>query len=270
MGAKGVKIFLWCIGIFFVCAAAQGYAREFPVFDALLYSGKPDLAMRGMSRLAMVYEGALWDNGENRDKLNTLKISAAARRLDPSLVSCIDIEAWPTAGKPDVVRSSIAKYTSVISLIRHERPGLQIGYYGTLPHRDYWRAVRGKGDKGYEDWVRENSNLMRIAEAVDVIFPSLYTFYPDQKGWETYAIENLKEARKYGKPVYAFLWPEYHDSNRIYKGQSIPADFWRLELETCYKYADGVVIWGGWQKQWDEDAAWWVETKKFLQKVRAK
>jgi hypothetical protein len=34
-------------------------------------------------------------------------------------------------------------------------------------------------------------------------------------------------------------------------------------------YADGIVIWGGYQQQWDDNAHWWMETKKFLQKSRS-
>jgi hypothetical protein len=252
----------------FVLPAARGYAKDFPVYDALLYLGKPDLAKQGLRPIAMVYDGALWKSGESRERLNSAKISAVAKSLDPTLLTCVDIEDWPTAGKPELVQSTIAKYVAVISLIRRERSGLRIGYYGILPRNDYHRAIKRRGQREYDEWLLENSMLKEIARAVDVIFPSLYTFYPDPKGWETYAIENLKEARKYGKPVYAFLWPEYHDSNLIYRGQYIPADFWRLELETCYKYADGIVIWGGWQEKWDDNAEWWTETRKFMQKVR--
>ena len=63
-----------------------------------------------------------------------------------------------------------------------------------------------------------------------------------------------------------FLWPRYEENKPTdVTGQYMPADFWRLQLETCRQYADGIVIWGGWQEQWDENAPWWVETKKFLQ-----
>jgi len=99
---------------------------------------------------------------------------------------------------------------------------------------------------------------------VEVIFPSLYTFYNDQKSWDIYAKGMIEEARRYNKPVYVFLWPEFHVSNRILKGKEIPAKFWRHQLELCRGLADGIVIWGGWQERWKEDAPWWIETKAFL------
>ena len=97
----------------------------------------------------------------------------------------------------------------------------------------------------------------------------LYTFYPLSEQWQKYAIENIKQAKIYGKPVYPFLWPQYHDST-IYKGTYIYGALWQLELETCYTYADGAVIWGGWDmiawkpEEWKDDAEWWTVTKKFI------
>jgi hypothetical protein len=259
------------LAVFFLALpAGPAFARSFPLYDALLYSNKPDLTRQGLTPIRMIYSSELWADGESRDKPNGAKITALAKQLDPALLTCVDIEHWPTAGKPELLKSSIAKYTSVLSLIRQQRPSLKLAYYSIVPRHDYWRAVKGKGQNQYDEWLRENIKLKDIGAAVDVILPDLYTFYPDQAGWEKYAIENLKEARKYGKPVYAFLWPMYHDSEPLYAGKYIPADFWRFQLETCLKYADGIVIWGGWQEPWNENAPWWIETKKFMQTLPSK
>src|SRR5205085_1032044 len=79
-----------------------------------------------------------------------------------------------------------------------------------------------------------------LAETVDAVFPSLYTFYrrEDSDGWVTYAKANLEQARRYQKPIYAFLCPRYQNTF-----QDIEADFWRLQLQTCRELADGCVIW---------------------------
>jgi hypothetical protein len=74
----------------------------------------------------------------------------------------------------------------------------------------------------------------------------------------------LIEARRYGKPVYPFLWPTYHNSNKKLTGQLVPGDYWRMELELVHQYADGVVLWGGYKEKWDENAAWWRETQAWL------
>ena len=104
-----------------------------------------------------------------------------------------------------------------------------------------------------QSWKDRNKFFASLANHVDVVFPSLYTFYNDQAGWEQYATANIAEARKYNKPVYAFIWPQYHGSNATIGGQHIAGDYWRKQLETVYQYADGVVIWAGWgwQNDWD-------------------
>ena len=41
-----------------------------------------------------------------------------------------------------------------------------------------------------------------------MIFPSLYTVYDDQGHWLRFAEANMVEARRYGKPVIPFIWPQ--------------------------------------------------------------
>jgi hypothetical protein len=105
--------------------------------------------------------------------------------------------------------------------------------------------------------------MRSLADHCDVILPSLYTFYEDQNGWEINAVDQIREARQYGKPVYVYLWPQFHDSShRAF--QYIEKEYWRRQLELCRREADGVVIWGGNQQTWDENALWWQETLKFM------
>jgi hypothetical protein len=246
-----------------VCASGK---LSFPVFDATFYINKPDLSKDGMSPFNLMYSVKLWNYREKRDLPNIAKIKEVSGKLDVKLVLCVDIEDWPVIGDANVVSSSIDKYTTVASVIRDTNPAVKFGFYGVFPVRDYWRAIGQRGPKQYDTWVQENNRLKPLAEKVDFVFPSLYTFYPDEKQWVNFAIANLKEARKYNKPVYAYLWPQYHDST-IYKGRHIPGSYWRLQLETCLKYADGIVIWGGHDEHWDEDAPWWIETKRFLKEI---
>jgi hypothetical protein len=51
-------------------------------------------------------------------------------------------------------------------------------------------------------------------------------------------------------------------------GKYLPVDFWRCQLETLYKHADGVVIWGGYRCDWQLNFPWWKETIKFLKKIQ--
>jgi len=263
--------------------AFQAYAKSpsekkrFRVFDATLYSGKPDLTIYDIQPIHIIYAGKLGSDWlKTPERLPVIEsVQQVAREVKAKAdLAIIDIEHWPLQGNSGLVQGSVKKYTTVLQTFREAAPDLLLGYYGAPPVRDYWRAVKDPSHHEHSAWMAENDQLKPLANAVDIFFPSLYTFYPDQAGWKKYAIAQIEEARRYGngKPVYVFLWPQYHDSNHLLSGQYLPADFWRLELETAQKYADGIIIWGGWGSHnrpaaWDEEAAWWKVTKEFMKSI---
>jgi hypothetical protein len=243
--------------------------KSFVVFDGTLYSYKPDLSLYGIRPITIAYAGKFGpDWYKQADRLPDLQaVQTIAREAQQKGYAVVlDIEHWPLKGSPDLVRDSLTKYLTVLKWFQEAAPGLSVGYYGAPPIRDYWRAIKDQSSQERKSLMGENDQIRPLAAAVNVLFPSLYTFYPDQAGWKTYAIAQIEEARRYGsgKPIYVFLWPQYHDSNRTLGGQYLPADYWLLELETAKQYADGIVIWGGWRAKWDENAPWWETTKKFM------
>jgi hypothetical protein len=199
---------------------------------------------------------------------------AARRARREASVAFLDIEHWPLKGDARIVEENVRRYHVVAQWFRETVPGFRFGYYGVPPLRDYWRAMKPPNSPDRRSWMEDNDRLVELASTVDIFFPSLYTFYNDQAGWRKYAIAQIGEARRYGggKPVYVFLWPQFHDSNRSLRGMDLSPDFWKLELETAYEYADGIVIWGGGgddnrPKNWDEQAPWWKVTKSFLARL---
>jgi len=236
--------------------------RGFVVFDALLYKGKPDLQALGMPRMIQVNSphGVTRQDGVVDDQVrSTLK-----DWHDYKGAIFLDYEIWWTFHVPEAeVSASIAKLAQTLHLAHQSAPAAQIGYYDIIPCWDYWGIVKNDQAK-IQEWQNCNARISELADHVDMVMPSLYTFYNDPQGWDTYAAALLSAARRYHKPVYAFLWPEFHESNRLLKGHNLPGNFWRHELDFCKSRADGVVIWGGWQEQWDENADWWIETKRFL------
>jgi hypothetical protein len=238
-------------------------APRFQVFDALLYSGRRDLSRYGIQPLPTLYN--LWRPQSPHGAIDYTAMRAALGAL-PNWASLyfIDIEYWPLLQvSPSVRDSSISKFLEVAKIARSARPGARFGFYNVAPIGTYW-AILMQQSKEYPEWLRANRALDPLAAMVDVLFPSLYTFYNEPGGWMTVAQGILAEARRYGKPVYPFLWPEFHDSNRQLAGQVIPADFWAAQLRFCRENADGVVLWGGYQHQWDENAAWWQTTREAL------
>lgn len=266
---------IWAV---FALSQASGQSpaspKPFLVFDATLYANKPDLSLHGIRPITLAYAGNFgpdWHRYPNRlpDPGAVQAVARDAQQKGHRVV--LDIEHWPLEDSPSVVRESLSKYLSVLSSFRSAAPGLSLGYYGAPPLHDYWRAIEDIASPERRSWMAANDQTRSLAGAVDALYPSLYTFYPDQAGWKAYAIAQIEEARRYGegKPVYVFLWPQYHESNSAIGGSYLPADYWRLELETARQYADGIVIWGGWGNDnrptnWDENAAWWQVTRGFM------
>jgi hypothetical protein len=254
-------------------------ARTFIVFDGTLYRNKPDLSKFGVKPITIIYGHEFWEPGRNLDPLPTRAHvrEVAARVSAQGIPAVIDIEHWPTSPSVHKVsvataQESVVKYETVLNWFREAAPGLPVGLYGIIPMIDYWRAIEPPASPAHVAWMADSERALSLVGVVDALFPSLYTFYADREGWVAYATAQLLEARRLaaGKPVYVFLWPQYHNSNPLVGEHYLPAAYWTLELETVRKYADGVVVWGGWAGDgpaaWDDKAGWWIATKEFLAK----
>jgi hypothetical protein len=123
-------------------------------------------------------------------------------------------------------------------------------------------------EKRFQEWRAANAHLAPLIRKIDYLFPSLYTNYEQfdsdtgtaEHGWRNSAEAILAEAKTYGKPVYPFVWPQFHEGAGKRAYEYLPIDFWKKELEFVRANADGVVLWawGGYLKErWDDDAPWW-------------
>lgn len=270
------RTFLASAAVSFALAAAHcrfitpiaGAAEQPHAFDArnaMRFANLPDLTRYGLKDVTVVYASELWPKKASRSEPDLSFIRSETiprvRRKAKDLV-VIDVEHWDLTGTSSgEIERSIRRYMDVLDTFRTHMPGIRHGLYSMVPIRNYWTPVRGNTEE-LARWRGENERLKPIAEVSDVIFPSLYTFYEDRDGWLTYANANIAEAKQYGRPVYPFLWPQYHTS-----WKPIDRDFWRLQLETVYDNADGMVIWtpAKGKPRWNPEAPWWQETVDFLQ-----
>jgi len=242
---------------------ARADPPPFTVFGAV--ASWPDLTAYGVRRLPMAYQSSLITSGLP-DETKVRSAIGAQADLGVSRV-CLDIEAWPVdnVSDPDFAVSA-GKFNQVMTWAHDEEPGLRLGWYGLLPRRDYWSPVLGNT----AGWYADNARRDVIADEVDDLYPSIYTFYTDQTGWVTYANANMDQAGIYGKPGYVFLWPKYHPSAPVdIRGTYLAAAYWRLQLETVLAHhqstgstIQGLVIWD--DSPWDASADWWAETQAFL------
>jgi hypothetical protein len=85
---------------------------------------------------------------------------------------------------------------------------------------------------------------------------------PYAMSWQIYAEQNISEARKFGKPVYAWISPSFKGEGVDYLEQ----DFFRWELEILRPLVDGIVIFEPMTATGDEQGqtGWWVALADFM------
>lgn len=260
--------------IIFIFYASSVYCSGFTIYDGTLYYDKPNFSRYGVVPASILYSSVIWLNNDSRSSLPTQKsLNLIRNKFFKDKFVILDVEHWRLIGDDSQVSLNLKNYIELIACIRHVLPNSTIGYYGLPISRDYWRAIGSENSNKYKEWQNENDRLAILADHVDVAFPSLYTFYDDPESWVAYAKANIAETRRIapGKRIVVFLWPRYHDSNKLIGGKEISDEFWRIQLETARKYADGIVLWGGWGEdgakgpsRWNENASWWNVTKQFI------
>jgi hypothetical protein len=133
---------------------------------------------------------------------------------------------------------------------KEDRPGMPVGLYGVQPfRRDYW-GVAGRSAQQIDGTHHSDAELWQYIDPhVDFYIASVYVFY-DDPGSIFYLAANVEEncqrTRRYGnKPVYAYEWLRYHDSNKKLAGQELAP--YLIEAMAVVPYfcgAKGVVLWG--------------------------
>lgn len=246
--------------------------RGFRIFNATLYAGQPDLRPLGIHPIHVIDRG-IWRDGEGRTSLpSRSKVAELVRSLPRDGAPIVmDFEDFHLNRGAEERAFGLSRLIAIAAAFRAAAADREIGFYGYLPQRDYWRAIQNPRSAAHKAWQQENSAVAPLERQVDLLFPSVYTFYPDVKGWELYARAQICEARRLSdKPVYVFLWPDYHPGGNEAPSSPLPAAFWRRQLVLARELADGVVIWGGWdfprnrRKTWGPEEAWWNETRLFM------
>ncbi|MFA7231208.1 MAG: hypothetical protein WC071_08045, partial [Victivallaceae bacterium] len=262
------------------------------------YRDKGDMSTYGMKSYTLVFNA--WPKhlrGAEKKKAHETPpsdehIASLVKNITVAKSPVIyDIEHWPldirksvkTVADDDIstasnkaVDASMDKMIHIISESKKVNPNVKYGYYACVPLREYWTPVKNNPEK-MKQWHEANDYLKPLADSVDVICPSLYAFYADHDGWVKYAKANIAEAKRLanGKPVYAYLWPKYHNSNKESGKKFIDGNFWKLQLETVYNSGiDGVIIWDSplvvnnpADKVWNPNREWWKETVSFLKRI---
>jgi len=252
-------------------SCARPAARPFRIFDATAYVGRPDLSRYGIEPIHIVDRG-LWPEGAGRsgppDPALVRRYVESLPRDNAPIV--LDIEHYDLTGSDDAARIALTDLRRLAAAFRAIAPDRQIGFYAIMPIPDFAPVLAGAGSAQHRAWQRQNDRLRSLQGSVTMLFPSAYTNNRDQAAWAAGAAGQICEARRLSsKPIYLFIWPEFHDSSPL-RGQYLDAEFWRLQLETAYRLADGVVIFGGYDIQadhprnWNPQAPWYAPTLAFI------
>lgn len=249
-----------------VAASAQGAPHQFSVVQALGYKGL-NLSKYGIRPLDIAWQGAVLPPGSDKPyDTTTLRWNLASVHKGP-IPTVLDVERWYLWDNA-AYKSNTGKVLNVLSAVRKARPDLQLGLFSLVPPSMYYPGVNLDDETLQRQWDTVTNNVMfDIVPHVDAVYPALYTYSADKDAWEKYALMQLQTARQFNKPVYCFLWPQYYSYGK--RGPYLDRSFWRLQLDTCRQYADGIVLYDEPQgKPWNPNAAWWQETMSFMQALR--
>lgn len=247
--------------------------KNFIFYDQLNFNNRPTLIEKGLKPISVYYADQLWPNrekGENIDRNYIFTKYSEKEILGSDGLLCLDIEHWPYRRvSSEELDITVGKYVELLNIFRDIYPTARIGFFEFGPTSFYPLLDQfAEGEKDaqlYKQWIEEQEKLSPIYEKVDVLFPQLYSRWPNSvESWENTARLVLEKARLIakGKPVIPFIWPQFwKDSYEI-----IPGQYWKGILDTVYQLADSAVIWSIYRgaPNWDEDFEWWEVTEEFI------
>jgi len=277
------KVFLISVFILF---SSQLVAKNnsFEIYDGTQYKNRPNMEQYGIKDITILYGSRFWDKGKSREDIPSNKrLKKLARKYDGKTeMIVLDIEHWKVQGhplRPWIIDKSIKKYTETIKIFKSHTMQSKVGYFGgPFPISNYRASIADKNSSLYKTWIQDNDKLSKLANHVDAVFPSVYTYNENIAEWEKSFLRKVENIKRFhnGK-VYVFLWPQYFDNAPApehLRLKFMPANFWKHQLEFANKHVDGVVIWGGWDFKkwqpmvWDDNSDWWIETKKVVTKLQ--
>jgi len=246
------------------------YPVDFGVYDALLFINKPDLKPYGLRPDWVVYTQNMWppdtpDYNTPNEQYTRLAADAVWQAGHRGLVQ-LDLEVWPVDLRfhpQSEVDVGIANSKQIWKWFKDEAPELNVGIYYYPPISD----VRGTGPAKVTALQAANDYLAGLTAQVDAMYPQSYTLNPNQQSWVDYTRLKIAEARRIGgmKPVYVYVWPQYHEMAGTLAHTYVDYSYWQLQLKTIKDAgADGIILWGGHQTQWDDSQGWWQATKEFM------
>lgn len=240
-------------------------------FDGTAYRGKPgEIAtpttyelgvIPGCERMDLVYEQQFYPNRKPAERVlnGPEPLAEDIERVADQVVAkglariVIDIELWQTwAFKPlgPEHDAAVEKYARVLRIFKARAPSVQVGYYAIIPAGVYYPYTQPKASaaiiKQVEEIPAANAAMQPIADLVDFVCPSIYGKEAKADVLTRLAEGLIGTARMFGKPVYAFAWPQHSTGVEFASNPPMfTGELWAHLLAEIRRLADGVIIWGG-------------------------
>ena len=157
----------------------------------------------------------------------------------------LDQEEGVTTDKPadliavlDAIHDEWNKYPD-----HPEFKNLKVGLFGSL-------AAAEPSDlddpSAVDDWNARTDALAPVAKAVDFVVPVLYANTTNVSDFAASMSTLIRQARRFGKPVYAYIWPEYFEQiQEMPPNELIGRQMWQMILDETRSEADAGIMWGG-------------------------
>jgi hypothetical protein len=227
------------------------------------------------------------------------RITAVEAKQAGGIPICFDIEDFPLDARhspsADIDRS-VREIAKVVHWARAQDPAVRIFLYAYLPHTNaheadaeytlattqptgasyaWWQNAKDDIQSSLARWRDANERLrngpsrpVSLAELFDGVCPSLYIFpeikKPDPiRGIKTYVWMHLEEARKYGKPIYPFIWPRFYETD-----EPVDLTLWVNLVREIMIHGDGAILWDGYRQPWSGPIAMRVRAAQLLAQAR--
>ncbi len=263
--------FTYLAFLMLIAISAGAQTKSFKLYKQVRYKNTPASLLPFLQPFAIANQNNLTDLSTNLPRQSG--IDSFALTCQPGVPVCLDLETWPYYPDP-ALTTTINNFLTTINYFKAVNTTSPIGFYGVPPKQAYqWSSIDPVNNpSGYAGWKHISDNLAPVAANVDVFQPSFYTYDTDTTGWRKMVDTTIAALKRYStiKPIYAFIWPQYHQGTDPVQLQFIDTAIWRYQLEVLYKRADGVIIWTSNKNpdnttiSWDVNMPWWQTTKSFM------
>ena len=260
----GGLVFLMLFTLF---AGAQ--PKSFNLYNQVRYNNSPKSLMPLLLPIKIASEKQLLNTDNLPDQA---AITSFAGTCPAGELVTLDLETWNYYGS--ALTSTVNNLINSINYFKNANTTSPVSFYAVPPKQAYeWSSIDPVNNpSGYSGWRYINDRLAPVAAKVDNFQPSFYTYDADTTSWRKMVDTTIAAIRRYSttKPIYAYIWPQYHQGTDPLQLQFIDTAIWKYELRTLYDRANGVIIWtsnknpDGTFISWDPNMLWWQATKSFM------